>query len=260
MIRALFAALLAVATLSAAGQGLRPAPVATVRVAAASDLKFALDEGIARLARRQPPIDVQATYGSSGTMHAQLSQRAPYDLFLSADVEYPRSLISKGIGTARDLFIYAIGRIVVWVPDSSSLPIEREGVRALQRATRIAIANPIHAPYGRAAEAAMRRAGIWDRISGRLILGENVAQATQFVQSGGADAGIIARSLAVAPAMRGTGRFQDVPQDMYPLLEQGGLVLPWAASRDATTRLRDFLVSDEGRRLLESHGFGLPSR
>ena len=106
----------------------------------------------------------------------------------------------------------------------------------------------------------MRRAGIWDRVSGRLVLAENVAQATQFVQSGGADAGIIARSLAVARAMRGAGRFQDVPQDMHPPLLQGGLILPWAVSREATTRLRDFLVSDESRLLLETNGFGLPPR
>jgi molybdate transport system substrate-binding protein len=193
-------------------------------------------------------------------MHAQLSQRAPFDLFLSADVDYPRDLISKGIGTDRDLFVYAIGRIVVWVPKSSRLPIERDGIRALEGATRVAIANPLHAPYGRAAEAAMRQAGIWDRLSGRLVLGENVAQAAQFVQSGGAEAGIIARSLALAPAMRGTGRHWDVPQEMHPRLLQGGLVLPWAVSRDVTMRLRDFLVSDEGRQLLESYGFGLPAR
>jgi molybdate transport system substrate-binding protein len=193
-------------------------------------------------------------------MHAQLRQRAPFDLYLSADVEYPRDLVARGIGTERDRFTYALGRIVLWVPANSPLPVEREGLRVLERASRVAIANPRHAPYGRAAEAALRRAGMWERISRRLVLGENVAQTAQFVQSGAAQAGIIAKSLAVAPALRGAGRFYDVPVDDYPALVQGGLVLPWAVSRPAAERVRDYLLSDEGRTLLETYGFGLPPR
>lgn len=238
----------------------RPRQAQRVRVAAASDLKFALDGAIQRLRERAPAMDIQVTYGSSGTMHAQLRQRAPYDLFLSADIDYPRDLVTRGIGTERDLFTYAVGRIVVWVPSGSTLAVERDGLRALEAARRIAIANPRHAPYGRAAEAAMRRAGIWERVRSRLVLGENVAQAAQFVQSGAAQAGVIAKSLAVAPSMRAAGRAWDVPPDMYPALTQGGLVLPWAASREGAARLRDFLLSDEGRALLEANGFGLPTR
>lgn len=254
------AVLCSVALVSADQGDRRPPSAQTVRVAAASDLKFALDEGVARLARRRPAIDVQITYGSSGNMHAQLRQRAPYDMFLSADADYPRDLVSRGIGTERDLFTYAVGRIVLWVSSGSSLAIGRDGVRALEQARRIAIANPRHAPYGRAAEAALRRAGLWDLLRPRLVLGENVAQTAQFVQSGAADAGIIARSLAVAPAMRDSGRFVDIPDDMHPPLRQGGLILPWAVSREAAERLRDFLTSDEGRQLLASYGFGLPER
>ena len=246
--------------LVSADQGSRPAQAQRVRVAAASDLKFALDEAIGRLRSRAPAIDVQVTYGSSGTMHAQLRQRAPYDLYLSADIDYPRDLVARGIGTERDLFTYAIGRIVVWVPSGSELALQRDGFRALEAARRIAIANPRHAPYGRAAEAAMRRAGILDRVRPRLVLGENVAQAAQFVQSGAAQAGIIAKSLAVAPALRAAGRFWDVSPDMHPPLMQGGLLLPWAVSREGASRVRDFLLSDEGRALLEANGFALPAR
>ena len=240
-------------------QGDRPAPQA-VRVAAAADLKFALDEAIARLARRQPALRVEATYGSSGSMHAQLRQHAPYDVYLSADIEYPRDLVSRGMGSPADLFSYATGRLVVWVPRGSTLPLERDGLRALEGASRIAIANPRHAPYGRAAEAALRRAGLWDHVRGRLVLGENVAQAAQFVQSGAADAAIVARSLAVAPALGGSGRTWDVPPNMHPPLVQGGLILPWALTRPAAERFRDFLLSDEGRDLLARFGFGPPSR
>lgn len=248
--------------LALAGQSPQPAErrPQIVRVAAAADLKFALDEAIARLATREPSLRVETTYGSSGSMHAQLRQRAPYDLYLSADIEYPRDLISRGVGSNRDLFTYATGRLVVWVPSSSKLPIERDGLRALEGAGRIAIPNPRHAPYGRAAEAAMRRAGVWDRVRGRLVLGENVSQAAQFVQSGAADAGLVAKSLAVAPALRASGRFWEVPEQMHPPLTQAGLILPWAASREGAARLRDYLLSNEGREILSAYGFGLPSR
>ena len=140
-----------------------------VRVAAAADLKFALDDIAARLAKRQPAIRVQSTYGSSGVMHAQLRQRAPYDVFLSADIDYPRDLVSRGIGSDHDLFTYATGRIVVWVPASSALPVERDGLRALAGARRIAIANPRHAPYGKAAEAALLPVGPDARVPMRQI-------------------------------------------------------------------------------------------
>ena len=231
----------------------------TVRVAAAADVKFALDEMVARLAGRQRPIRVETTYGSSGSMHAQLRQRAPFDVYLSADVEYPRDLVSRGIGSERDLFTYAIGRLVVWVPRGSMLAIEQEGLGALAGA-RVAIANPRHAPYGKAAEAALRHAGVWGSVSGRVVLGENVAQAAQFVQSGAADAGIVAKSLALAPAMRGAGRFREIPEDAHERLTQGGVILPWAVSREAAIRFRDYLLSDEGRQLLAAHGFDLPTR
>jgi len=143
--------------------------VEVVRVAAASDLKFALDEVIERLAARHPSIRVEPTYGSSGNFHAQIRQRAPFDLFLSADIDYARDLVSRGLGDERDLFTYAEGHLVVWVPNRSTLPIEREGLQALERARRIAIANPRHAPYGRAAAAAMRAAGLWPRLESRLV-------------------------------------------------------------------------------------------
>jgi molybdate transport system substrate-binding protein len=229
-------------------------------VAAAADLKFALDEVAARLARQRPAIRIEATYGSSGSMHAQLRQRAPFDLYLSADVEYPRDLVAQGIGSDRDLFTYALGRIVVWVPPQSTLAIEKEGLRALEGASRVAIANPRHAPYGKAAEEALRKAGAWTGVSKKIVLGENVAQAAQFVQSGAADAGIIAKSLALAPAMRRAGRFWEIPEHLYTPLTQGGLILPWAVSREAAVRVRDYLLSDTGRQLLAANGFALPAR
>jgi len=234
------------------------APARTVRVAAASDLKFALDEAISRLKRLDASIEVEAAYGSSGNFHAQLRQHAPFDLYLSADAVYPRDLVRSGIGLERDLFTYAVGRLVVWVPHRSTLPIERDHLRTLVGARRVAIANPRHAPYGRAAEAALRREGIWNQIQPRLVLGENIAQTAQFVQSGAADVGLVAKSLVVAPAMAGAGRYWEIPAHEHAPLVQGGLVLPWASSREAALRVRDYLLSVEGRKLLQAFGFGLP--
>ena len=245
------------ALVAGAGQT-APAPGPIVRVAAAADLKPVLDEAAKRLAAGTSRIRLEPTYGSSGSMHAQLRQHAPFDVFLSADVDYPRDLVAQGIGSKADLFTYATGRIVIWVPMSSKLAIERDGLRALAGASRIAIANPLHAPYGKAAEAALRQARLWDQLEGRLVLGENVAQAVQFVQSGAADAGIVAKSLAVTPALRAAGRFTEIPETAHPPIVQGGLILPWAVSRDAAVKLRDFLTSDEGRRLFASSGFGAP--
>ena len=260
MLRSLLAVFLASGLMTPAAQAPVGPDLPTVRVAAASDLKFALDEAAARLRKDQPSIVVQPTYGSSGNIHSQLRQRAPFDLFLSADVDYPRDLVSRDIGTQHDLFIYAIGRIVLWVPNSSRLPIERDGLGTLEMAERIAIANPLHAPYGKAAEAAMRKAGVWERASRALVLGENVTQAAQFVHSGAADIGIIAKSLAVAPSMRDAGRFWEIPASYYTPLIQGGLILPWATNRAAAERVRDYLLSDSGRALLAARGFDVPAR
>jgi molybdate transport system substrate-binding protein len=254
-------AMVAAAGVLAAGQTAPPRVTAppTVRVAAAADLKFALDDIADRLARRQPAIQIQPSYGSSGSFHAQLVQRAPYDVFLSADLEYPRDLVSKGTGTDRDLFTYAIGHLVVWLPANSKLAIERDGLRALSGATRVAIANPRFAPYGRAAEAALRNAGVWAALDGKLVFGESVAQAAQFAQTGAADAALVGKALALLPAMRG-GRSWDVPENSHPPLTQGGLILPWAVSREAALLFRDYLLGDEGRRVLASYGFGPPGR
>lgn len=253
---ALAALLIGILAGGAAGQ---EAP-AEVRVAAASDLRFALEEAAAELAARRPALRLRATYGSSGNLHAQLLQRAPFDVYLSADAAYPADLVRRGGGAEADLFTYAIGRLVIWVPAGSALTVERDGLRALEGARRVAIANPAHAPYGRAAQAALRGAGLWGRLQPKLVLGENIAQAAQFVESGAADAGLLARSLAVAPAMRGRGRWRDVPASAHPQLLQGGLILRTARSRGAALALRDYLLGAAGRALLARNGFDLPSR
>jgi molybdate transport system substrate-binding protein len=231
-----------------------------VRVAAAADLKFAFDEVAAEFEKKEPGIKVKATYGASGNFFAQLSNDAPFDLFLSADIDYPRKLVEQGKAIKESEFLYASGHLVVWVPSGSKIFVKSLGMRALldPGAKKVAIANPKHAPYGRAAEAAMKKLGVYDEVKGRLVLGENIAQAAQFVESGAADVGVIALSLALAPAMRDRGRFWQVPLDAYPRLEQGGVILTGARDREAAQALRDFLTGKEGRAVLSKYGFILP--
>lgn len=258
----LLAVLLVGAGGCAGGQGPGPGGPAAreVRVAAAADLKYAFDEAVAEFRKTDPDITVTVTYGSSGNFFAQLANKAPFDLYLSADVEYPRKLIDAGLAVKESEFVYAVGRIVVWVPNGSRLDLDRLGLRAVAdpAVKKLAIANPKHAPYGRAAEAALRKSGVYEDVKDRLVLGENIAQTAQFVESGAADAGLIALSLALAPTMRDKGRYWTVPPDTYPRLEQGGVILTWANDREAAEALRSYLTGADGRAILKWYGFVLP--
>jgi molybdate transport system substrate-binding protein len=231
-----------------------------VRVAAAADLKFALDEIIESFHWQHQDIKAEVTYGSSGNFYAQLSNRAPFDIYFSADVDYPRKLIEQGLADRETEFLYAVGRIVVWVPRRSTIDLERLGIQALldPSVRKIAIANPKHAPYGRAAEAAMRKFGVYDQVQDRFVLGENIAQTAQFIQTGAADIGIIALALALAPALRQEGRHWEVPLDAYPQMNQGGVILPWAKDMAAARALRAFVLAPEGKAVLRRYGFFLP--
>ena len=232
---------------------------ARLRIAAASDLNAALGDLIPIFTASRN-IDVSVSYGSSGTFYAQLLNRAPFDLFLSADMAYPRQLTAKGLTVSDSAFTYATGRIVLWTPAASPLDVTHAGLEALtsDRVAHIAIANPDHAPYGRAAVAALTHAGIYDRVRSKLVFGENVAQAMQFVSTGAADAGIVALSLALAPASKDAGRWFEIPATDYPAIEQGGAILQWASDVDAARAFRAFLTSEPGRAVLKRYGFAVP--
>jgi molybdate transport system substrate-binding protein len=232
----------------------------TLNIAAAADLKFALDELVKRFREQHPEANLQVTYGSSGNFFAQLAHGAPFDVYLSADVAYPRELAEQGLVHESGVFEYAVGRLVLWVPGGSELPVEELGMRALLEPSvkRIAIANPQHAPYGRAAEAAMKSLGVHEAVKDKLVLGENIAQTTQFVQSGSADVGLIALALALAPVMRGQGRYWEVPLEAYPRLEQGGAILKTTRNAELALRFRSFLLGQEGQAILKAHGFFPP--
>jgi molybdate transport system substrate-binding protein len=233
-----------------------------ITVAAAADLKFALDELTAEFHTNQPGISVKVTYGSSGSFFTQLQNQAPFDLFFSADVAYPRKLAAAGLALDTNVFLYAVGRIVVWVPKASPVDVEKLGIQSLLAPSvqKIAIANPKHAPYGVAAMAAMKSLGVYDQAEPKLVFGENVAQTVQFVESGAADIGVIALSLAVAPQMRDSGRYWEIPLNAYPKMEQGGIIMNWTKEAEAARAFRDFVMGERGRNVLKRNGFYLPEK
>jgi molybdate transport system substrate-binding protein len=231
-----------------------------LRVAAAADLQFALKE-IASQYERQTGRKVEITFGSSGNFFAQLQNGAPFDAFFSADIQYPTRLQQSNLTEPNSLLKYAVGRLVVWIPADSKINLIERKWDALLDPTvqKIAIANPEHAPYGRAAVEALKRAGIYDKVQPKLVYGENISQAAQFVQSGNAPAGIIALSLALSPAMK-TGQRWGVPVDQYAPIEQAAVILKTARDKDAARAFLAFVSSDAGERTLGSYGFAIPNR
>jgi molybdate transport system substrate-binding protein len=229
-----------------------------IRVAAAADLKFAMKE-LAEEFESRAQTKVNVTYGSSGNFFAQIQNGAPFDLFFSADIGYPEKLKATGLAEPGTLFVYAVGRIVIWMPAEAKTNLQNRGWRVLLDAgvQTIAIANPEHAPYGRAAVAALQKAGIYESVKGKLVFGENISQAAQFVQSGNAQAGIIARSLALSPGMK-DGEIWEIPGDMHPSIEQAAILLKSARNKQAALKFLDFVKSESGRRILETYGLEIP--
>jgi molybdate transport system substrate-binding protein len=173
---------------------------------------------------------------------------------------YPRQLVAAGDADGATLYQYAVGKLVLWVPADSALDVEHQGMNILLNPAvkKIAIANPQHAPYGRAAAAALKHAGLYDRIADRLVLGENVSQAAQFVESGNAQAGFVALAHAVAPAMRGKGKYWEVPVDFYPMLAQGVIVLSRSQHKKEAADFLECIKTKESADLLRKYGFTLP--
>ena len=229
----------------------------TLRIAAAADLRYALDDLIKAFRQGHGNVRIEPSYGSSGTFYSELLNRAPFDLYLSADLEYPKKLSEQELILEGSEFTYGVGRIVVWTGRSSGIDVERLKMEALRQPAvhHIAIANPEHAPYGRAAAAAMRAMGVYDAVKDKLVLGENISQAFQLVQSGAAEVGIVALSLALAPGASGQGRYWQVPLDAYPRIRQGGAILKWSRNPEAAESFRDFLLAPEGRAILNRYGF-----
>jgi molybdate transport system substrate-binding protein len=237
---------------AARGQG------AQISVAAAADMTFALAE-ISKEYEAQTHNKLKIIYGSSGNFFSQIQNGAPFDVFLSADLEYPRKLQAAGLVDPGTLFRYAIGAIALWCPSDLDLDPKAANWKVLMdpRVQKIAVANPAHAPYGRAGLAALKKAGIYDQVQAKLVYGENISQAAQFVQSGNAQVGIIALSLALSQPMK-SGRTWEIPGDMHEPIVQAAVVLKRAKDKAGARSFINFLKSDVARGILVDYGFTFP--
>ncbi len=229
-----------------------------ITVAAASDLTFAFGEVAAKF-QEQTGDQIKLSFGSSGNFFSQIQNGAPFDLFFSADVSYARKLETAGLAEPGTLYQYAVGKIVLWVPAGSKLDVSK-GMKMLTDPAihKIAIANPEHAPYGRAAKAALEHEGIYNQVKDKIVLGENISQTAQFVQSGNAEIGIIALSLALAPTMKDKGRYYEIPAGDYPAIEQAAVVLKSSKKKDLAKKFVAFLKTPDGLAIMQRYGFVVP--
>lgn len=248
------------AALVVPGQAQMEEPSSELVVAAAADLSSALKDIAGNFAKKTG-IHTKLSFGASGALTQQIQNGAPFDVFFSADMDYPKQLISGGQADAATLYQYATGKLVLWVAADSPLDVSK-GMSILldPSVKKISIANPQHAPYGRAAEAALKHAGIYDQIKDKLVLGENVSQAEQFAESGNAQAGFVALAHAVAPSMLGKGRFWEVPTDFYPPLAQGLVVIAASKQKREAAQFIEYVKSPESSELLKKYGFTLPGK
>ena len=247
-----------VLTLASLLLGCQVAAAQGLAVAAASDLQSALP-AIAAQFEKDTGRQIGLTFGSSGNFFTQIQNGAPFDVFLSADRDYPRRLEGSGHAEPGSLYEYATGRLVLWTRNDSGIDVRR-GLTVLTegRVRRVAIANPEHAPYGRAAVAAVRREGLYDRVREKFVLGENISQAAQFAQSGSTDVGLLALSLALSPTLKSSGTYVDIPESWYPPIEQAAVVLTSSRQKSLARQFIDYLKKPDSVRILQSYGFAVP--
>jgi molybdate transport system substrate-binding protein len=227
-----------------------------ITIAAAADLKFAMDEIVTEFKKVNPESNVEVVYGSSGKANTQILQGAPFDMFFCADIKYPLDLQKKGL-CASEVKTYAWGRIVLWSAtiDSSKLSMS---ILTDSSISRIAIANPMHAPYGERAREALMSLGLWDKVEKKLVYGENIAQAAQFIASGNAQAGILALSIAMNPELLKKGHYLIVPDTLHAPLEQGYVITKRAADNKLAGKFADFMEEKLSRTIMKKYGFVLP--
>jgi molybdate transport system substrate-binding protein len=237
-----------------------PAHAETLIVAAAADLTYCLAELNKAFQAQHGDVEVRLSTGSSGNFFAQIQNGAPFDVFLSADVHYPEELIKAGDAVQASLFIYGSGRLVLWTNKPQTVDLTRglDALRDTRAVQKVAIANPEHAPYGRAAKAALQKAGLWDEIQPRLVIGENIAQALQYVETQNADAGLVALALVRSPRLGGIGKYTEVDDRLYPPLNQAAVITRHGADKAAAKAYLEFLRSTAARAAFDKYGFKPP--
>jgi molybdate transport system substrate-binding protein len=226
-----------------------------ITVAAAADLQFAMQDVAARF-QKETGKTVKAVYGSSGNFFQQIQNGAPFDMFFSANLDYPNKLQSAGLTEPGSYYQYASGKIVIWVPKESKIDLS-SGLQVLLNpsVTKIAVANPEHAPYGQAAVAAMQKENVYEKVKSKFVIGENISQTASFVVSGSADVGIVALSLALSPNMKDKGRYVEVPAGDYPAIEQACVILASSKNKETAGQFLAFVKTAEVGDVLRSYGF-----
>jgi molybdate transport system substrate-binding protein len=250
--------LLAVMALAPLARADEPAAPATLSIAAAANLVYALDALDAEFAKSMPGVTVTSATGASGSLVAQIEHGAPYDIFLSADPDFPRALVKAGQADAGSLSAFAVGRLVLWTTEAG---IDVSDISAAVRSPsvkRLAIANVATAPFGRAAKEALEKLGAWDDAEPKLVVGENISQTAQFVDTGNADAGFVALSIVVSPKLRDKGHWTEVPANLYGSLEQCAVITAHGSANPASARYIAFLHSPSARTILQQFGYGIP--
>ncbi len=230
----------------------------TVAVAAAANVRPVLEELARAFEAEGGGAHVVATYGASGTLLAQLRAGAPYALFMSADRDYPRKAIEAGLATEE--VVYAVGRLVAFVPRGSPARVAARGLAALAdpAVRRVALANPAVAPYGRAAEAALRAAGLLEAVRPKIVLGESVAQAALLAHSGAVDAALLPASVALAPELAAAGASFPLDPAVAPRVPQSAVVLSAARHAGLARAFLAFVTGPRGRAIVARHGYDLP--
>src|SRR5579862_2329655 len=227
----------------------------SITVAAAADLQFAMQD-IATGFQKQTGKQIKLIYGSSGNFFQQIQNGAPFDMFFSANLDYPKQLDAAGLIEPGSFYQYARGKIVIWVRNESKLDL-KSGMKVLldPSVKKIAVANPQHAPYGQAAVAAMQKENIYDQVKDKFVLGENISQTASFVVSGSADVGIVALSLALSPNMKDKGRYAEVPGEEYPPIEQACVILGSSKNKETARQFMAFIKTSAIADVLRSYGF-----
>jgi molybdate transport system substrate-binding protein len=226
-----------------------------ITVAAAADLQFAMQDVAARF-EKETGNTVKLIYGSSGNFFQQIQNGAPFDMFFSANLDFPKKLEAAALTEPGSYYQYARGKIVIWVPKESKLDLS-SGMKVLLDPSikKLAIANPQHAPYGQAAVAAMQYEKVYDKVKDKIVLGENISQAASFVVSGSADVGIVALSLALSSNMKDRGRYTEVPTDEYPPIEQACVILGSSKHKETARQFLSFFKKPVIADVLKSYGF-----
>src|SRR5215469_12979138 len=226
----------------------------SITVAAAADLQSAMQDVAAQF-QKETGKQVKLIYGSSGNFFQQLQNDAPFDMFFSANLDYPKKLEAARLTEPGSYYEYATGKIVVWVPKDSTLDVS-SGLHSLLNPSvkKIAVANPQHAPYGQAAVAAMRKEAIYDKVKDKFVLGENISQTASFVMSGSADVGIVALSLALSQNMKDKGRYAEIPAADYPSIEQACVILSSSKNKETAKQFLSFIKTTTVADTLKRYG------